>query len=126
MLFWMPTHMHTESDSPTSALFRSHGPAPSTSVTLRFHDRCISAPAGTSIAAALLLNGVEAFRGTPVTSAPRAPYCMMGVCFDCLVEVDGVPGRQACLIPVREGMVVRRQQGASALSFSMEGDGHGC
>lgn len=37
---------------------------------------------------------------------------MMGVCFECLVEIDGIPNRQACMIPVREGMVVRRQKGA--------------
>ncbi len=35
----------------------------------------------------------------------------MGVCFDCLVTIDGVGGRQACLVPVREGMKVETQQG---------------
>jgi len=38
----------------------------------------------------------------------------MGVCFDCLVEVDGVANRQGCLIPVRDGMRIRRQTGLSA------------
>jgi predicted molibdopterin-dependent oxidoreductase YjgC len=36
----------------------------------------------------------------------------MGTCFDCLVEVDGVPNRQACQIPVTEGLTVCSQQGA--------------
>jgi sarcosine oxidase subunit alpha len=36
---------------------------------------------------------------------------MMGVCFDCLVEIDGVGNRQACLAPLREGMAVARQDG---------------
>ena len=36
----------------------------------------------------------------------------MGVCFECLVEIDGVPNQQACLVPVSEGMSVRRQEGA--------------
>jgi sarcosine oxidase subunit alpha len=36
---------------------------------------------------------------------------MMGVCFDCLVEIDGVGNRQGCLVPVREGMAVSRQHG---------------
>jgi sarcosine oxidase subunit alpha len=35
----------------------------------------------------------------------------MGVCFDCLVTIDGVGSRQACLVPVREGMSVETQQG---------------
>jgi predicted molibdopterin-dependent oxidoreductase YjgC len=38
---------------------------------------------------------------------------MMGVCFDCLVEIDGVANRQACMIEVRDGMRVKRQLGAS-------------
>jgi predicted molibdopterin-dependent oxidoreductase YjgC len=40
---------------------------------------------------------------------------MMGVCFDCLMAIDGVGSRQACLVPVREGMQVRTQHGARRL-----------
>ena len=117
--------MHTKTPSPVAALFRSDDvPAPS-SVTLRFDGRPITAPAGISVAAALLLNGVGPFRTTPVRSAPRAPYCMMGVCFDCLVEVDGNASRQACLTLVRDGMEVRRQEGASSLPLPKQGEGHG-
>jgi D-hydroxyproline dehydrogenase subunit gamma len=72
----------------------------------------IVARPGDSVAAALLAAGVTSLRATPVSGAPRQPYCMMGVCFDCLVEVDGVGNRQACLTPVADGMQVRRQQGA--------------
>ena len=71
----------------------------------------MTARAGDSVAAALLANGVEHCRTTPVTGSPRAPYCMMGVCFDCLVLIDGVGNRQACLVPLRAGMDVRRQRG---------------
>ena len=46
-----------------------------------------------------------------MSGAPRAPYCMMGVCFDCLVVVDGVGNRQGCLVPLREGMAVETQHG---------------
>lgn len=42
----------------------------------------------------------------------RGPYCHMGVCYECLMEIDGVPNQQSCLIPVREGMSVKRQSGA--------------
>jgi predicted molibdopterin-dependent oxidoreductase YjgC len=82
--------------------------------TLRFEfdGRSLQAVEGDSVAAALLGAGVIGLRNTPVSGAPRAPYCMMGVCFDCLVEIDGVPNRQACLTPVAEGMVVARQCGA--------------
>jgi len=72
----------------------------------------IVARAGDSVAAALLAAGETRLRETPVSGAPRAPYCMMGVCFECLVEIDGVGNRQACLTPVAAGMRVRRQRGA--------------
>jgi D-hydroxyproline dehydrogenase subunit gamma len=47
---------------------------------------------------------------------------MMGVCFECLVEIDGVPARQSCLIPVRDGMQINRQQGAPELRHSDVGE----
>lgn len=56
--------------------------------------------------------------GTPSIStkhSKRAPYCMMGVCFECLVAIDGRPGRQSCLVAVKDGMVIQRQEGASEL-----------
>ncbi|MFN3352857.1 MAG: 2Fe-2S iron-sulfur cluster-binding protein, partial [Brevundimonas sp.] len=48
--------------------------------------------------------------------SPRAPFCMMGVCFDCMAEVDGVSSVQTCLVTVREGMSVARQMGKRRLS----------
>jgi predicted molibdopterin-dependent oxidoreductase YjgC len=75
-------------------------------------DAPIRVPAGASAAAAVLLAGAFRIRATPVTGAPRLPYCLMGVCFDCLAEIDGVPNRQACLVPVAPGMRIAVQHGA--------------
>jgi D-hydroxyproline dehydrogenase subunit gamma len=80
-------------------------------VRLRIDGRDVNASAGDSVAAALLLAGLGHCRTTPASGAPRSPYCMMGVCFDCLVSIDGVGNQQACMVPVREDMVVERQQG---------------
>lgn len=85
------------------------------SVQITLQDQVHQVPANLNVAAALLLCGYSQCRNTPVSGAARAPYCMMGVCFDCLVEIDGVPNQQACLTPVREGMVVRWQDGKAAL-----------
>jgi hypothetical protein len=74
--------------------------------------REVAVPEGASAAAAMLLAGMPAARETAVSGALRLPYCMMGVCFDCLAEIDGVPNRQACMVPVREGMVIAPQHGA--------------
>ena len=75
------------------------------------------APTGCTAAAALLLAGAISNRTTPVTGSPRAPYCMMGVCFECLVEIDGMPNQQACLVPVAEGMRIERQIGSVQVSL---------
>jgi sarcosine oxidase subunit alpha len=80
-------------------------------LSLKVDGKPIRARAGDTVAAAMLAAGVDRFRTTPVTEAPRAPYCLMGVCFDCLVTIDGVGSRQACLVPVREGMAVETQLG---------------
>ena len=71
----------------------------------------VRARRGDSVAAALLASGLDARRETAVSGAKRAPYCMMGVCFDCLVTIDGVGNRQGCLVPVEDGMRVELQRG---------------
>ena len=55
--------------------------------------------------------GVLANRVADVSGAPRATYCMMGVCFECLVTLDGVGNRQGCLVPVAPGMRIDTQHG---------------
>jgi len=65
----------------------------------------VDAYPGESLAAALLAAGVRAFRRTR-SQAPRGPVCNMGVCFECVVVVDGEPGVRACATQVREGMRV--------------------
>ncbi|PLZ03159.1 NAD(FAD)-dependent dehydrogenase [Burkholderia sp. WAC0059] len=84
-------------------------------VRIWFNDAPLDVPDGRSVAAALFAAGVRRFRSTPVSGEARAPYCMMGACFECLVEIDGVPGRQSCLVAVRDGMRIRSQEGARDL-----------
>ena len=81
-------------------------------VEIEFEGVTISARQGDCVATALLSAGQARFRETPVSGAARGPFCMMGVCFDCLVEIDGVANIQACMTIVRAGMRIRRQRGA--------------
>ena len=81
------------------------------SVTISVDGARATARVGDTVAAALLAAGLTLTRTTPVSGAPRAPYCMMGVCFECLVTIDDIGNRQACLIPVSEGMRVEMQKG---------------
>jgi predicted molibdopterin-dependent oxidoreductase YjgC len=101
--------------SSTHTLFRPLPGADAASIDIFFNDRALTVPGGRSVAAALLAAGVSRFRATPVSGAPRAPYCMMGACFECLVEIDGVPSRQACMVEVKAGMRIRSQEGARDL-----------
>ena len=70
-------------------------------------------PDGVNLAAALLACGIEVFRNTPVSEAPRGPFCMMGACFDCLVEIEGVT-RQACMLEVKSGLDIKTIKSARA------------
>jgi NADPH-dependent 2,4-dienoyl-CoA reductase/sulfur reductase-like enzyme len=96
-------------------MFRRAPDRVNTRVAFTFDGTPISASEGDSVAAALLAAGIRVFRTTPVSGAPRGPYCMMGVCFECLARIDGVENQQGCLVPVREGMQVETQKGAHAL-----------
>lgn len=76
-------------------------------IIFEFEGRKLPAARGQSVAAALAAAGIAATRETP-SGRPRAAYCMMGVCFECLVTIDGTPGRQGCLVTVEDGMRVSR------------------
>lgn len=78
-------------------------------VTIKFDGETCEVPAGITVAAALLGHDDDHFCESAADQDKRAPYCLMGVCFECLVEIDGVKNRQACLEPVFEGMHVKRQ-----------------
>jgi len=80
-------------------------------VRVQFDGQPLDLPEGANLAAALLAAGVQVFRHTSVSGAPRAPYCMMGACFECLVEIDGVV-QQACMLEVRDGLQIARPHAA--------------
>src|SRR3546814_11847970 len=73
-------------------------------VTLVIEDEPVAVVEGETVAAALFAAGLPWFRTTALSGLPRAPGCMMGVCFDCFVEIDGEANRQARLVTVREGL----------------------
>ncbi len=60
-----------------------------------------------SIATVLAAAGFRAFRKTDASDSPRGIFCGMGICFDCLVTVDGIPNQRACMTQARAGCDVR-------------------
>lgn len=82
-------------------------------VRITFDGTEIEALPGETVAAALAAADIVAVRETR-SGAPRGPFCGMGVCFDCLVTIDGRPSQRACLTKVAAGMDVRSAAIATA------------
>lgn len=76
-----------------------------TSIEIWINGVASQSPPGITVAAALLQQGITAFRRDS-HGAPRAPLCGMGSCFECRVMIDDVSERRACLVLVRDGMHV--------------------
>jgi len=76
------------------------------SVTLEVNGARVIVPRGTSVAAAILAHGSNAFRQS-VTGAPRGPLCGMGICFECRLTIDGRRHARSCQIFCEEGMCVQ-------------------
>ncbi|GAA0320635.1 (2Fe-2S)-binding protein [Actinoallomurus spadix] len=71
-----------------------------------FEGRPVPFHPGQSIGAALTAAGIRSWRTTRSGGRPRGLYCGIGVCFDCLITVNGRPSLRACMVEAREGDVV--------------------
>lgn len=83
------------------------------SASFDFDGMAVPFQPGQSVGAALLAAGVRSWSTTRRERRPRGIFCGIGVCFDCLVTVDGTPNVRACLVRAEPGLVVRTQKGAS-------------
>lgn len=77
-----------------------------------FEGQSIRAYPGETIGAALMAAGIVAFRTTRRGGRPRGIFCGIGLCFDCLLVVDGRPNQRACVTIAQPAMIVRVQDGA--------------
>lgn len=73
-------------------------------VTVFLDGEPIAAWRGQTIAAAIVASGRRVLRRTRRAGKPRGLFCAMGVCFDCVMTVNGQPGVRACMTPVEDGM----------------------
>ncbi len=99
---------------PHDSMFKRLASADGGTLRVEIDGVAFAARVGDSVAAAVLAAGMIPSRRTALSGSPRAPYCMMGACFECLVEVDGVANVQGCMTPVQPGMKIRPQRGARA------------
>ncbi len=71
---------------------------------------------GETVAAALLAAGRRTLRWTQKSQEPRGVFCGMGICFDCVMTVNGIPNVRTCVTPAEPGMVVSTQRGLPEVS----------
>ena len=101
------------SDAPFRIVAHPHlGPLPAAeSVRITVDGESLDARAGESVAAVLLAHGRRICRTTTRTGEPRGVFCATGLCADCMMQIDGIPGMRACVTPVRAAMRVETQRG---------------
>ncbi len=80
-------------------------------ITVQVDGRPVSAYAGETVAALLVAEGIRTFRHTAKRSEPRSMFCGIGICYDCLVTVDGIPNIRACVTSVAPGMTIDTRAG---------------
>lgn len=79
---------------------------------IRLDGDAVGVEEGQTVAAALIASGRRSWRRTRRAGQPRGAFCGIGVCFDCLATINGVPNQRACLMEARPGDVVTTQEGA--------------
>ena len=78
-------------------------------ISLRVDGQSVSAYEGETIAGVLFAEGRRILRHTMKDSRPRSIFCGIGICYDCLVTVNGAPNVRACVTLVTEGMIIETQ-----------------
>ena len=85
----------------------------------------VSIPAyeGETVATAILAHGRRVLRRTRLKDSPRGLFCGIGVCYDCLVVIDGTPNLRACMAPAVPGLRVQTQKGVGPAEREARGTG---
>ncbi len=90
-------------------MFSSLRRAPDNVVSVTINGQPVTAPQGQTVWATMALAGQTVTRKAALSNEDRSAFCAMGVCFECLVEIDNLPNQQACLHRVHEGMTIQTQ-----------------
>ena len=75
-------------------------------ISFTFNGEAFTCESGQSIAAALMAADHRDLRTTRFGNDARSIFCGIGICFDCVVTIDGVANQRACLVEAKPGMKV--------------------
>ncbi|MFD3445840.1 (2Fe-2S)-binding protein [Microbacteriaceae bacterium 4G12] len=84
-------------------------PAEAPPVALTIDGERVSGLRGQTIAGVLLASGRLSWRTTSAGATPRGVFCGIGVCFDCIVTVNGDRDVRACQRRADDGDVILTQ-----------------
>ena len=79
-------------------------------ITFTFNGLPLEGESGQSVSAALIANGERIARYSRFNGAPRGAYCGIGICFDCVLIIDGLANQRSCLTEIADGMKVETQR----------------
>ncbi len=85
-----------------------------------FDGKTVKAYEGETVAMALYRSGIDIFSESPKLHRPRGMFCTIGKCSSCMMRVNGIPNVRTCILPIREGMVVEKQEGFGKLPDYIE------
>jgi sarcosine oxidase subunit alpha len=83
-------------------------------IHIQVNDRTIAATPGETVLAALTAAGFKVLKKSNVRGEPRGPFCGMGVCYECLVTIDGVPKQRSCMTEVEDNMEIQTYEPAQS------------
>ncbi|OIQ82253.1 hydrogen cyanide synthase subunit HcnA [mine drainage metagenome] len=86
-----------------------------TGIQVILNGKIVEANEGQSVGAFLLEQGTRITRNTRFKQKPRGMFCGIGLCFDCLITINGIPNQRACVTSVEEGMAIDTQEGAGSI-----------
>jgi predicted molibdopterin-dependent oxidoreductase YjgC len=75
-------------------------------IGIRVNGRSVAVTPGETVLAALTATGFKVLKKSNVRGEPRGPFCGMGVCYECLVTINGVPKQRSCMVEVAENMEI--------------------
>ncbi len=92
-------------------MFKQISNSPVETVEVTLNGQKIQVSQDMTVAAMALTQGLRYTRTTSVSDSKRSPFCMMGVCYDCLMVIDGKANQRACATYIKKGMQIETQQG---------------
>jgi sarcosine oxidase subunit alpha len=101
---------------------REDGTGPPSEVVFRLDGEPVAGRPGEPVGVSLFRLGLRTLGWNEGDASPRGLYCLIGHCFECRLEINGMPQQRACLVPVAEGLEVRRMPPPPRLATQAGGD----